>query len=324
MDLNHANKNGVDQGALLEYYLDLEESFSSENGDNTFQLECSIASNVVKKEEYIYVEGTEYGGIIDSVKLDTQKGTLYFKGRTWRGILESKIISPETGSDFLVVSGDLNEALSSIIKSVNLTGLFAVPTEMSGITVSNFRFRYCDAYEGIIKMLSQNGAKLHIEWNKGRVVISAVPIVDFSQEKEISSDLFDFVIEETQHTVNHMIGLGKGELSARQVVHKYIGVDGNITDKQYYFGNDEIMMKYDYPNCESLEELEEKTAEKLLQEAVDSKVKITAYDLQADIGDKFTATDVVSGLSVTQYVVNKIITIRNGTIKINYKVGDIL
>lgn len=321
MELNHANKYGVDQGALVDHYFDLEESTSSDK--NTFEIRCAIEANVIQSNEYIYAEGTSYGGIVDSVKIDTKKGVVYHKGRNWRGILGSKIISPDSGSDYYVVSGDLNTILGQLISKIDLADFFVAESTECGIS-SSFKFRYVDAHTGIIKMFSQVGAKLHIEWKRGKVTLSAIPIVDFSKEKEVSSDLFDFVIELASHQTNHIIGLGKGELSERQVIHKYIDLNGNVSDTQAFTGIDEICKTYEYSNCESLEDLEEKTIETLLEEHIDAKLKITAYDLNADIGDKFTATEINTGISVTQYVVDKIVTIENGVLKINYKVGDTL
>ena len=322
MDINYADKNGIDQGALLNYYLDIEANASSEG--NTFEGNCSVESSIIKDGGFIYVEGTEYGGIIDSIKIDTAKKIVYHKGRNWRGVLASKIISPNEGEDYYMVMGDLNTALSQIISRVDLSDFFVVETSPSGIETSAFKFRYIDAYAGITKMLAQNGAKLYMEWKKGKIHISAVPIVDFSKEKEIGSDLFDFVIEQAFTGVNHIIGLGRGELAERQVVHKYVDANGNVSDVQSFYGKEEICKVYDYANCESLEELEEKVVEELLSESNTSKIKVSSNNIVADIGDKFTVTDIHTGISVTQYVVNKIITIQNGEIKINYKVGDVV
>lgn len=323
MDLNFSDANGTDIGALTRYFLDLEESAKA--GSNTFQVKTSLEENKLETGYFLYIEGTGYGGKIDSVKIDTKSKTCYHSGRTWRGMFETKVIEPDSGADYYTVSGEGNEVLGQIISKIGLSALFVASEEDSGIDIVDFQFpRYVDAYSGIIQMLSQYGAKLSLMWTAGRVVVAAVPIVDYSKETEISSDLFDFVIELNPTVVNHMIGLGQGELANRQVVHKYLDGAGNVVDVQWYSGTEEIVAVYDYPNCESLSELEEQTAQALLDKAINSKANITANDLNADIGDKFTATEINSGLSATQYVINKIVTIENDSIKTNYKVGDIL
>ncbi len=321
MDLIYSDNNGVDIGVMQRYYFDLEESTKA--GGNTFSIETALKRNVLKLGYYLHIEGTAYGGRIDSVKVDTKNQVIYHSGKTWRGILEGKIIEPDAGADYYVVSGEANEILQQIITKIGLSAFFVAETNLSGLNIARYQFaRYIDAYSGIIDMLSRIGAKLKLEWQRGKVVVSAVPIVDYSNEGEISSDLFDFVIEQCTGVPNHMIGLGRGELVERQVVHKFIDEKGEISDKQYYFGMDEISRTFDYPNCESLSELEESTAEELRSASISAKVKITANNLTADIGDKFTATDVYSGITVTQYVINKIVTIENDKIKTNYKVGD--
>ncbi len=40
----------------------------------------------------IYASGTEYGGIIEDMKVSTSENTIKLKGYTWRGLLTQKII----------------------------------------------------------------------------------------------------------------------------------------------------------------------------------------------------------------------------------------
>lgn len=323
MDMIYANSSLTDIGVLSKYAYDYEAGVKKD--ECTFEIQVPIKDNLLAAGHYIYVEGTEYGGRIDSSKVDTAKKIIYFNGRTWRGMLGSKIIEPASGQAYYTVSGDANAILGQIITKLGLSALFSASAEISEITISSYTFdRYIDGYTGIMKMLSKRNAKLMINYTAGSVVLSAKAIDDYTGSSELTSDLFDFVVETTPLSVNHMIGLGKGELTDRQVVHRYIGQDGLVTSTQYYTGTNEITEVYDNDGCESLEELQKKTEEELEKCAVESGLKITSHDLQADIGDKFTAHEVTTGISATQFVTNKIVKIENGKVQISYKVGDIL
>ena len=64
----------------------------------------------------VYIPDTEFGGIIGKVLTSTTLDYVELKGYTWRGRLEQKIISPPAGSDYKIVSGELNAVLKSLIE----------------------------------------------------------------------------------------------------------------------------------------------------------------------------------------------------------------
>lgn len=61
MDLIYANKNKIDVGVLKDYSFDL--AFGSD--ENNFKLSVNTENNVCEEDYIIYIEGTEYGGIVD-------------------------------------------------------------------------------------------------------------------------------------------------------------------------------------------------------------------------------------------------------------------
>lgn len=322
MDIIRMDSDFRDIEVLNNDTLDYESSVDVEKC--TFEIGNLINGNTLTLGDYFYISGTEYGGRIDSQKIDTRKGTVTSIGRTWRGILGSKIIEPDEGNNYYILTGDLHTIISTVISRISLESLFEVD-ESETISITYKFYRYIDAYRGIIYMLSDNGYKLSLNWNETshKVTLKAVPISDYTNERELTSDLFDFTIEKKTASVNHMIGLGSGSLSDRMVVHKYYQADGTIGDTQYYFDEDEITGVFDYPNVESLEELEKSTIDKLKENGVSNSMEIdTNEDLQADIGDKFTANDVVTGISVTEYVTDKIVNIQNNIVKISYEIGE--
>lgn len=321
MDLIYTDETMRDVGVVINGNIDYESSAKADKC--TFEVSTTINENVLSLGAYLYTDGEEYGGHVDAIKIDSERGVLAASGRTWRGILGTKIIEPAAGQAYYTLTGDLNANISAILTKTGLTELFAASAETS--ITATFKFdRYTDVYSGIIKMLAASGYKLTLAWDRTlrKMVLRAVERVDYANQTEITSDLFNFTIKRNCSPVNHVIGLGQGELTARQVVHKYLQADGTVGDTPYYTGKDEIASVYDYSSVESLEELQTKTAERLKDLAVSDSMEIkSAGDLNADIGDKFTALDTTTKMSVTQYVVGKIVTMDGDITKIDYEVG---
>lgn len=315
MDLIYANPQGEDISVIQKFNLDHESSIDVE--ECTFVLDMPMDEEVLKNAGFIYVEGTEIGGIIDSQKVNTASKTMNLTGRTWRGILGSKIIEPEAGESHYTINQEINRAIATILYKIDLDSFYTASAEDTGVTV-NYQFdRYTDAYTGLNKMLASVGYKMILQWQQDHIKIHAEPIVDL----EATSDLFDFEITATRNAVNHMIGLGQGELEERMVIHKYIQEDGTIGNIQYYYGADEYTAIYDKGNAKDFEDLELGTIQALEELAQQNQISINAYDLNCDLGDKFTAHDVYTGIVVEQYVTDKIITIKNNVVNISYKVG---
>ena len=317
MDLIFTNAKRVDQGVLSAYAFDL--SFGVSEND----FEVTIGTNETKLEDgsFLYMEGTEYGGIVDGLKASTHSETTTHKGRTWHGILNSKVIQPDTGKSHLVVSGDANEVLSFLIARVGLSALFVASEELSGIHISGYKFnRYCKCYDGIRAMLAEAGAKLKISWQNRVVVLSAEPIVDYS-DYPVDGDIATLSVERYAKKVNHLICLGKGELTAREVVHLYVDQFGRIGNVQYYTGLDEIVETYDNSNSDDLREDGIKKMTEL--RSIDkSEIALPETEgLSYDIGDIVGATEHKSGINVSATVTQKIVKINNGVVSTEYKTG---
>lgn len=321
MDLIYTDINYVETGVLTHFTMEHEEA--SEEGKNTFEVKASM-DIPLQLGSLIYAEGTEYGGRITKIVTDTSSSKTTCSGITWRGMLEEKVLKPNAGEDYLIVSGDLNEIIGTLIARCNISAFFIASNKTTKI-ISNFKMdRYISLFGGLQKMLSKNGYKMQLTATDGKILLEAVKIVDFEETTEINSDLFSFKLTRQKYTTNHLIALGSGELSERVVVDKYIQADGSVGDVQYYFGVEEVAETYEVSNEESAEELNKKAAEELEKKAKKDGLSITAYNLNADIGDKITATDLKQNISVTQYVVDKIVTINDNLIKNQYKVGDTL
>lgn len=321
MDLIYTNKDLEDVGVLEDYTFDL--AFGSD--ENDFEITIDSNKHCCESKCLLYIEGTEYGGIVDGLRVVTKDSKLVYFGRTWHGILDSKILQPDDGQDHLIVSGEVNAVIRSLIDRIGLSDIFTTSSENSGLTVSSFKMdRYIGAYSGIKKMLDSVSGKLHFNFMNGKVVISAFPIVDYSQDEQFDNDQIEMEVKKTGNPVNHLICLGKGELSQRQVIHLYTDEHGNISEDQTFTGLEENAEVYEYSNAESLEILKKKGIEKLSGYASDGKIsmKLDAESTIYDIGDIVGAKEIITGASVKERIIKKIVTIKKGQTKIEYKVGE--
>lgn len=316
------NAQKEDIGVLLDYDFDL--AFGAD--ENNF--ECGIASvaHCCEAGFYLYIEGTEYGGIIDAISSDTEKEEVTYSGRTWQGLLNSKVLQPDSGQAYLTVSGEANTVIASLLSRMDLNDLFEASSEASGLTISSYQMnRYTGGYDGIIKMLKTVDAKLMFIFQNGKVVLSAVPIHNYSQDAEFDSDLVDFQAKKNYKSVNHLVCLGKGELQNRTVVHLYADEEGNISQTQTFTGLDEYAAVYNYPNAESASDLIAEGTDKLkeLWEPDEIKIDFTGDSDAYDIGDVVGAVDNITHISVSAEIQKKIVTVKNGTITVSYDVGGI-
>jgi biopolymer transport protein ExbD len=315
------NPAGVDIAVLQEATLDLAYGTDQNDFELSF-LDALPTGSGFGAGSRIYIENSEYGGLVDSIETAVMNGstTLTYSGRTWQGVLAAKILSPDSGQDYLTATGALQTALGSLISRIGLTGLFVVDSLTSNPTV-NWRFdRYVDAWSGIRKMLDASGLKLTMTYTHGKVHLNVGPVHDWGDT--VDSDLLDFTAKRDTRRVNHLIGLGTGELKARAVSHWYADGNGKVSQTQTFTGVDEVVAIYDYSNA-AADELKTATQEKLqeLQTQGDVDVSLRA-DTVFDLGDVVSARDNISGLRVSATVTKKIVKIEKGLLTVDYEVGQ--
>lgn len=231
MDLIYTDKNRKDIDVLSDYELD--EAFGK--SENNFSLKISLSEHCMEPGCVIYAENTEYGGIIDTLNPNTKDSTLTYKGRTWHGILNSKVLEPDAGEDYLILSGEANSVLKEIITRLKLNDVFSVSEEDSGIEIIHYQCsRYPCAYDEIRKMLYEFMGKLTINCRMQSVLLSVSPLYDYSADEEWDASQLDFAIEKNYHPVNHLICLGSGDLKDRYVIHLFTDENGGIQPYSFY------------------------------------------------------------------------------------------
>lgn len=293
--------------------------------ENSFQVE-------IKRQEYeyipksgrIYIPGTEYGGLFRELDTSTKNDTIMPGGLTWRGMMQKKIIVPPSGQDYATDSGELNAIIKARVEAA-FPGLFVGSDTSTGVSVTYQYERYCTLEDGLTKLLKTAGYKLNIEYSQAEkaVVVSAVPIADYSGSIEFSSDMqVHYLMHMQGDGVNHLICLGQGELKDRTVYHLYVDQNGNIGTTQYYFGADEVAEVYDYAGAE-LDDLIQSGKERLREIMNDNRFEITVNpSIEIAVGDIVGGRDYLSGMTMTAPITGKIIRWENGFRTVEYRIED--
>jgi hypothetical protein len=288
-------------------------------GADEQDFEIAFSKPVLTGGELLYIDGTEYGGVVDVITHSTETESVIYKGRTWHGMLAGKIVKPPANADYYVLSGDANTCIRSLLTKVGLTDVLTGRTTSAGITV-NYQFeRFCNAYDGILKMLASADAVLRIERHDGITELWAEPRVTITDEAD--SDLMDFAITDSVRVPNHLVCAGEGELQQRVVVDLYADSSGNVSQTQTQTGVDEIAVLYNYNNADATELIAEGTKE------LQSYQLGGGADLQVNnkgdwhVGDLIQVRDNNSGLVITSTINKKIVKVKNGVLSVDYEVG---
>lgn len=314
MDLILTDASRADVAAVSDYDLDL--AFGGD--ENDFELVLREGPRLTAGC-LVYVDGTEYGGIVDEVATDSATGVITYKGPTWHGLLAAKVLSPLPGQDHLAISGDAIEALGTLVGLMGLGDVFAAEGSATPLK-GTYRFaRFTDGYSGIAAMLKASGLKLAMRYADGRVRLSAAPIALWGDD--VDSDRATFSVSRRYRPVNHLVCLGKGELRDRAVVHVYADERGTVSQTQTLMGIDERAETYEQSSAEAAELLE-KGLERLGELQGQGEIDVTASEGgEYAVGDLITGRDNLSGEMVTAEVVKKILRVESGAASVEHECG---
>lgn len=318
MDLIYSNSVGVDIGVVSNYNLDMDVGL-----DDDFELKVPMNNHILRSNYLIYVEGTEYGGIIDTIKSDTSTSTISYSGRTWRGLLKSKIVEPNEGESHLIISGDINNIIKELLVRCDMSDVFFIGNSNINIDIKNKRFsRYVNLLSAIESLLDDVNLKLSITHNNGRLELTATRVKDVSELMEITDEVgINYTAERNFNGVNHLICLGSGELEDRDIINLYVNEKGEIVDNEFFSGLDKVSEVYDYPSVENIEELRSEGIKRLKDRMSKDTLNVNVEGVNIDIGDKIYTKDEITGIQKESIVSQKILSLENSDYKINYKVG---
>ena len=309
-------------GTELRCMLFSEYDFEVGDEENSFLVTCPRAEwESVANDSRVYIPGTEYGGLFKRLESDTKNNSVAVGGLTWRGMMQKRIISPPSGQNYAQDTGELNQLIGARV-SAAFPGLFVGSSESTGVWTWFQYPRYCTLYDGLKAMLKSVGYKMQIEYDQvqRKVVVSAVPIVDYSNEIEYSSDMsadYSMIIDRTG--INHLICLGSGELKDRTVVHLFVDGNGVISQRQTFFDENEIAEVYDYAGA---------SRDDLIQSGIDqlkNEINLNEFSIaleserEVSVGDIVGSRDYITGYTVTAPITTKLIKFEDGLVKIEYK-----
>lgn len=318
-DTNKKDLCFLNDSASLDFDVGAADDFQFSTVLNDYDPKIHIEGNI------LYNLGTEYGGVFDDPEISTRDNKITLTGDTFRGMLKKKYIEPSKGEDYYTISGELNTCIKTLIENAFSDVLFKVSDENTGINVDYTFNRYCSLLDGINKMLASKSYRLSIKAirleNDFFVELSAVPIVDYSNDIEFSQDSdIQFKIKRVTNKYNYMIALGKGELKDRQVLYFYCDKAGNVTSVASIPKGDDVKV-YLYDNS-STEDLESDAIKKFAEiNSADEYSMTIKDDVELEIGDIVGGRDYITGITIAQPVTRKILKYSNQKQSISYEIG---
>ena len=297
----------------------LDMAVSDDPDDNDFTLSCPVSGFVPEDGAMIYVDGTEIGGVVEGRGTDSQAATVEVVGRTWSGLLDSRVIRPPAGADYYTYSGDIRAVLRSVISATDLTGYFTVASGSCGKTISGSFDRYCSVWEGLRKELKRVGWRPSATWNGTHWLLDAVEartIEVSAQDARVTSDA-------GLAPYNHLICAGEGELKDRVIVDLYANAAGQVSQTQTLTGKAERAALYDRTSSDRDELIKDGT-EKLqeLQATPTLAVDLSGLSINAAVGDSICVTDDEGGTEVTAEVSRTVAKVADSALHVTVEGGN--
>lgn len=324
MDMMLQSAEGADLMVIAPTSVDMAFGVGSDP-ENDMELEMPDGAPRMQRGMFVYCEGTAYGGMLTGIESD---GGVTWKGRTWFGLLASKVLVPDGGVGALTVSGNANDVLRSLMSRIGLASVLSVASGKSTLTIKSHTFdMYQDALNGIVEMLADVGGKLRIVHDGARPVLSAVPAKDWSADEAFDSDQVDVQISMDYLPVNHLVARGEGQDGERVNAELYMDDAGNVsTSKQALTGALENAEYYNYTNADEDKLITDgtKRLKGYWEDAHSVSVALDASLDLYDVGDTVGGTDPKTGIEARAQVVKKIVKMDSrGTVTVQYETGAI-
>ena len=293
---------------------------------NDFELTLSLEDrdSLYTIGSLFYKEDTEIGGVIQRLKINTSDNTITMIGPTFRGLLEKEYVQPPAGSTYLILNGEANACINTLI-SDRFDGLFVV----DNIGASNINVRYnvrdINLLQALEKALGASNARLCIRHQiDGKVHLYAEKINDLSDTLQYDNDYqIGMIVKTESKPYNHILALGKGELLDRLRVNLYLQTDGSWSNSnEVYKGLNRKTYKHEDVNVEDRAELIKNATEKVSEANETDTLEISFDADNAELFDIVGAKENITGISFKEPITQKIIKISDGDISISYKVGD--
>ena len=316
------NDDLLELGACYDFDLELACGIG-DDPENDFSL--SLPEDfMITPNSVVHVDGTQWGGIVYERLSDTAvNGLLEWRGRTWHGLLYDRVLVPDAGADYNYAQGTVTECITDLITRLGLTPLYAVGN--CPVQSVDYQYkRYPNGWDALIDMLASVDLRpsFSVTREDGTVQVE-VGAEEIQTLGEIADgEVADIELDAVFTTYNHIIGLGKGELSQRDVIHRYANASGVISDTKTITGNAERVLIYDNPSAEH-DDLIDGAIERLEKEQNQSTVKVTLDgDEQAALCDYVIGYDQRINAKVTTQISKLIVNVDSGVMTVSVEAGE--
>ena len=309
MELIVADSAGKTLFPLADFELDMDSGWG-DGVDNTFDLIVRDASAPLPEAAWrVYADGTEMGGRVEGFELKTGRTSsgLHWTGSTWSGVLAKRLLWPDSGQDYLTLSGDANAVLRSAVARLGLGSFFTVPDGDAGVSVSYRCSRDVpDAWTNLRLAMRSAGLRLDARWIDGACGLQAAKVTDW--RGRVDSDLVDFDLSSDLLATNHLKAAGKGELASREVVDVYADNKGNVGTEKAMAGVFELEEYYDANNSEG-DDLRDQAMSRLKDMQTEGNVKVTVGEgVSFGLGDVVEARHYSPNVTVSVEISSKVIS----------------
>lgn len=260
-EIYYADHNRIDIGVLETYEIDIDLA-----KDKDFRI--ISPEPVIPISGYWYIQGTEYGGIVDTFKTSSDDKEIEYRGRTFRGILNSHHVDVEgmeqtipsqsiahvnqegaTSEGGSEIDATITECLRELISGFG--DLFVVDepdtneavnvlvpdyTVLAGTTVYDAMVGLCRSIDFTFVLEYRSDHKIHV-----------VPILIQDYTDYLKGSKYDglgFQTEITTNVVNHLISTARNEETGELYrihfftdenggIQPYAVVDNPMKDSQY-------------------------------------------------------------------------------------------
>lgn len=231
------NGSWVDIGYISDYELDA----AWGNEENDFELRIPLGSYLLETGEMIRIEEEsdingesvplQIGGVVDSIEIDTESMYVIYAGRTWHGLLNSRIIPTVSKKDSYTLGSGNNTTDASVIINelidVLSLGYYFTGTSITGIDAEPYECeRFSSGYDILISFCEINGLKPMFRMINGKVQIEVVEAEGFS-DVEMFDDEIKFTLKRNLNPVNHVVIGDKDNLDS-PIMNLYTDENGNV------------------------------------------------------------------------------------------------
>lgn len=224
----YADHDRVELGELMDYEIDVD---TADKKDFEIKMKKGVDAVPLKAGYYWFIEGMEYGGVIDRVESDTSTRELKFIGRNARGIMASKLLKPEAGEDKVVLSGRFDECLNYMYQNTEIVDLF-VAEKTEEFEVEDFEIEpFTNLYDASIKLLNSQNAVMKIKYSSKdrKWHINVELVTDFSDTVNYCIDnSLNFRCRVDSNAVNHLVVTDVDDENIRRTIHLFTDENGGI------------------------------------------------------------------------------------------------